>query len=161
MMDRWGNILRDAVIIYALTFLGGFVIGIGARLSGQRLPLAAIVVSNLVFGTVGFTVSGCLVRKNRFKHLRAVAVVTWLTGLINVWALGTSLVQWVASALFVATIMALGGGLSFLLVGGSPSDAALLTKRCPFCAEEILAQALVCKHCGRDLEQPPAATIQQ
>jgi hypothetical protein len=36
----------------------------------------------------------------------------------------------------------------------SPNARAAVTKRCPFCAEEILAAALKCKHCGSVLEAP-------
>ncbi len=32
------------------------------------------------------------------------------------------------------------------------------TKRCPFCAEQILAAAIKCKHCGSDLAQAAPAT---
>jgi hypothetical protein len=31
------------------------------------------------------------------------------------------------------------------------TDVPRLTKACPFCAEEILSAAIVCKHCGREL----------
>lgn len=40
------------------------------------------------------------------------------------------------------------------LIKGEPELISVdpnATKRCPFCGEEILAVAVVCKHCGRDL----------
>lgn len=48
-----------------------------------------------------------------------------------------------------------------------PADATPMdphaTRRCPFCAEEILAAAVKCKHCGSDLSfgQTPATIAQR
>ena len=37
-------------------------------------------------------------------------------------------------------------------------DVPATTRRCPFCAEEIQAAAIVCKHCQRDLANAPSTS---
>ncbi|ROZ64572.1 hypothetical protein [Ramlibacter sp. WS9] len=55
------------------------------------------------------------------------------------------------------------GGFVGERMGGVPTDPKtglpplkVETKKCPFCAEEIMKEAVVCKHCNRDV--PTQAT---
>jgi hypothetical protein len=109
---RVGPIIRDVVIIVALTAIGGFVIGLTGALTSQR-GMLAIMASNLLLGTVGFVISGCLARGNRWRHLAYVAVGVWLFGLINVLFFGFGIVQWFFSSIAVGLMMGLGGAVSY------------------------------------------------
>jgi hypothetical protein len=115
-----GAVLRDVVIIWVLTFIGGFIVGFAASIASggqpldqQKLILAA-AISNLLLGTVGFTISGCLAPSDRWQHLIIVGIGTWLTGLLNVFLQTITLTQWLASAFFVALIMSVGGLVSYI-----------------------------------------------
>ncbi len=132
MVFDWKGVARDVAIVFVLTFLGGLVVGFTSSLTGAEINILAVALSNIVFGTVGFAISGCIVKLNRFKHLYQVALGVWLLSLINV-ALGVvNVQQWLVSILSVLLMMGLGGGLSYLFVrtpaaelptgtGGTPS----------------------------------------
>lgn len=46
------------------------------------------------------------------------------------------------------------GPIGLLIVGfmGQPAPNECTLRKCPYCAEQILKEAKVCKHCGRDVE---------
>ena len=113
-MIRWKALIRDAVIIFVLTGLGGFVIGLAS--AGSDLPMAAVGVSNIIFMIVGFTISGCIVRRQRFRHLLHVALAVWLLGAFNMLFPAIGLVQWLASIIVIAVSMLIGGGISHIFV---------------------------------------------
>ena len=45
------------------------------------------------------------------------------------------------------------GPIGLLIVGfmGAPAPSVSSVRKCPFCAETILREAKVCKHCGREV----------
>jgi DNA-directed RNA polymerase subunit RPC12/RpoP len=51
---------------------------------------------------------------------------------------------------FMGFLIALIVAIALPPIGSSSATPGV---RCPYCAEEILAEAIVCKHCGRDVER--------
>jgi len=112
---RIGPIIRDVAIVWVLTAIGGFVIGVSGGSHGDpRRHQVALVISNFLLGTVGFMIAGCLAPRPRWNHLAYVALGAWLTSLINVIFFHVTVPQWMFSALFMGIIMAVGGGLSYV-----------------------------------------------
>lgn len=115
---RFWPIIRDVIIVWVLTSLGGFVVGVassGKASHDTPQSLTALAVSNFLFGTVAFTIAGCLTPLKRWRHLRFVAVGAWFASLINVVFFGVTIPQWIGGAIFMAIIMGLGGAISFVL----------------------------------------------
>ncbi len=112
---RVGPIIRDIVIVCLLSAIGGFVVGFatGPEQDPQRYILA-LGASNLLLGTIAFTIVGCLAPPKRWHHLGIVAIGAWLIGFINVVFFHVSIFQWMSGAIFIAIMMGIGGGVSYL-----------------------------------------------
>jgi hypothetical protein len=113
---RIGPILRDVAILWVLTGLGGIVAGA----AGPRQPAESVwtstgvALSNVLFSIVGFTISGCLAKGNRWKHLAYVALFAWCSGIVNVF-FGLPFESWLSGAVVLPLLMGIGGGLSYLI----------------------------------------------
>ena len=111
---NWTAIVRDTLIVFALTFVGTFVAGlVGPQDPESKLYTLATV--NLAFTAMGFAISGVLARFDRFSHLWKVALALWVVGLANVLLVGASLGQWVLSLVFILVAMGIGGAASYLI----------------------------------------------
>ena len=111
---RIGPVIRDVGIIWILTGFAGLVLGMAMGGSDRDSLLAAAGLGNIIFGTIGFIISGSLVKANKWKHLFAVAIGLWLSSFINIFIIGVGVGQWVASLFLVLIMMLVGGLISYI-----------------------------------------------
>lgn len=116
MHIRWFALIRDVSIVFGLVLASSFAAAQIIQAMGEEVTALVIGLSNIFWGTVGFTISGCLAKTERFKHLFMVAVGLWLVSFVNV-VMGLTPVQfWAVGFLLILLMMGLGGGLSYLFV---------------------------------------------
>lgn len=109
-------VIRDVILVWFFTGVGGVATGITARVL-ELTPLQGMLIlaaSNFLLGTVAFTIVGCIAPPDRWRHLGLVALGAWFTSLINVLFFGVSIPQWIGGAIFTAIIMAMGGAISYI-----------------------------------------------
>ena len=79
---------------------------------------------------------------------------------IGVWVLGTFLLGLVLSLMAGGVLWTfdLAAFIAIVLLAALPVTHGAESKKCPFCAEWVKAEAKVCKHCGKDLPAPAQLT---
>ncbi len=113
MTSRFKTVVRDAAIVYGLTFAAGLGMAI-AGVTLENNPSTAYMV-NLLSGALGFIVAGIRVSANRAEHLAWVAATVWTFNLTNI-ALGLQTSSaWIHSGLTILLMASLGGSLAMIL----------------------------------------------
>jgi len=122
MPINWVAVVRDVSIVFGLVLVSSFAAVQIVQGMGEEVTPVMIGLSNIFWGTVGFAISGCLAKMQRFKHLFMVAVGLWLVSFVNV-AMGLTPVQfWAVGFFLILLMMGLGGGLSYLFVRTPQTD---------------------------------------
>lgn len=116
-------VFRDIAIVFVLTFFGGCIVGAWRGMNAQTDQaglVLAVALSNIVSGTIAFTISGVLAPSPRWRHLFFVGIGSWLLSLINVFAFGLPVHQWLFGVIPMAIMMGAGGGLSYMFKSDRP-----------------------------------------
>lgn len=112
---NWRLIGIHALIIFALTVAGGFIVGFIGGFIGSTMPIYLLALSNLIAASGGFAYSAYKVREKRWAHLGTVALVLWLMSLINLILGFATLVEWMLSLIAIILFMVIGGGVGSLI----------------------------------------------
>ena len=107
--NPWLRVLRDAAIIFGMTFVGGFAAGlVTGALYRSSPPLLVIGLVNLGAGIAGFAIDTCLTPRDRLRHLARVGFVVWIMSLLNLLLGPTNMVAWLFSSLVIAVMLLVG-----------------------------------------------------
>jgi len=107
------SVVIDIAILFALTFIGGFIAGAAA---GQNPSVGSIFVASFLMLTIGFCISGCKNLVGRWKHLLTVAIFYWLIDAGIQGLFFSSASRLLTLLVLVLITMGTGGALSFLFV---------------------------------------------
>lgn len=105
----------DTLIIYALTFLAGFVLGLIAGVMGTEVNAGTLSIAVLVLTCAGFAYSSYRAEGNRLMHLSAVGAGLWLVSGTNVLFGFAGVSEWMYSILIILVCGTIGGGIGVLL----------------------------------------------
>jgi hypothetical protein len=115
-------VFRDVIIIVALSWGAALFHGfVCTRILHPSTLVLGISFLGLMFILMiaGYTISACLVRMNRWRHLIFVGLGVWILdffGFVYFWSSGYDYVWYLATRLlFIVIPMLLGGAISHLL----------------------------------------------
>ena len=113
MTSNIKSVIRDASIVYGLTF----VFGLGSAIAGfnmQNSPSTAYM-TNLLSGAAGFATAGSRISANRTEHMAWVAVTFWTFNLTNIVFGLQTYAAWIHSGVTIILMAVLGGTLATIL----------------------------------------------
>ncbi len=110
-------ILIDTLIVYALTFVNGFLVGAffhGESVNNPDFFNSLLGISACFMQILGFFIVGMRNKGKYWLHLFLVALCVWPTGLINVYN-GQEFSIWFFGIIIIVICMGVGGGLRLLI----------------------------------------------
>jgi len=106
-------VLRDAALVYGLTFAAG----LGMAVVGVNLESnpSTTYTANLLSGALGFSVAGIRMAHYRTEHLAWVAATVWIFNLAHIGLGIQTSASWIRSGFTLILMAALGGIAATLL----------------------------------------------